>query len=147
MTPADGLIFLAKAAAKGAGLDPALVCAVVEQESSWDPWAIRYEPDFYTRYILPLQEKGIVRTDTEARARAFSWGLMQLMGEVARELGYSGNMAALCAPSTGLHWGCTHLAKKFTEAGGDQTKALQLWNGGGNPAYAAEVIARVKNYT
>lgn len=137
---------MTKSVAKAAGLDGALVCAVVEQESSWDPWSIRYEPDFFTRYVLPLQEKNIIHTDTEARARAFSWGLMQLMGQVAREVGYTGNLAALCAPATGLHWGCIHLAKKFREAGGDQAKALQLWNGGGNPNYAAEVLARVKNY-
>jgi len=26
------------------------------------------------------------------------------------------------------------------------TAALERWNGGGNPNYAAEVLARVKNY-
>jgi soluble lytic murein transglycosylase-like protein len=31
------------------GLDPALVCSVVEQESAWDAHAIRYEPAFRVR--------------------------------------------------------------------------------------------------
>lgn len=146
MNPADGLVFLAKTVAKGAGLDPALVCAVVEQESSWDPWAIRYEPDFYTRYILPLQEKGIVRTDTEARARAFSWGLMQTMLQSVREIGYSDNAAKLCDPITGLKWGCSLLALKVKAAGGDITKGLLLWNGGSNPEYPAQVLEKAKKY-
>jgi soluble lytic murein transglycosylase-like protein len=37
-------IALARKAAAAQSLDPALVCAVVEQESAWNPWAMRYEP-------------------------------------------------------------------------------------------------------
>jgi soluble lytic murein transglycosylase-like protein len=51
--PTDALISLARAAAAAHSLDPALVCAVCEQESSWDPFAIRYEPAFYDRYVAP----------------------------------------------------------------------------------------------
>ncbi|MGH9396208.1 MAG: hypothetical protein ACRD18_05090 [Terriglobia bacterium] len=50
------------------GLDPVLVCAVIEQESNWEPWAIRYEPAFYDRYITSMTAIG----ETERRARAFS---------------------------------------------------------------------------
>jgi soluble lytic murein transglycosylase-like protein len=39
------LVLLARRAEEE-GLEPALVCAVVEQESNWNPWAIRYEPRF-----------------------------------------------------------------------------------------------------
>jgi soluble lytic murein transglycosylase-like protein len=45
---------LAKDQAKQFALDPALVCAVVEQESEWNPWAIRAEKGFETRYVDPL---------------------------------------------------------------------------------------------
>lgn len=124
----------------------ALVCAVCEQESSWNPWEIRYEPAFFIKYVLPLQEKGVIHTDSEARARAFSWGLMQVMGEVARELGYSDHMAKLCDPATGLAIGTKHLAHKLHEAAGDVPKALQLWNGGSNPNYSSEVLARIPAY-
>ena len=37
------LIELAKRKALQHGLDPTLVCAVVEQESAWNPYAVRYE--------------------------------------------------------------------------------------------------------
>jgi len=35
------LLALAQRAAEAEGLDAALVCAVVEQESGWNPWAMR----------------------------------------------------------------------------------------------------------
>lgn len=132
---------LAVAAAKSHGLDPVLVCAVVEQESNWVPWAIRYEPAFYKRYVQPL---GL--SDTESFARSFSWGLMQLMGQVSRELGFNGHLASLCDPAVGLEWGCRHLANKLKDVNGDVHMALQRWNGGGNPDYADQVMARMSKY-
>ena len=74
------LIALARAAAAQHSLDAALICAIVEQESAWDPHAIRYEPAFRSRYVAPL---GL--PPTEEVARSISWGLMQVMGQVARE--------------------------------------------------------------
>jgi hypothetical protein len=71
---------------------------------------------------------------------------MQLMGECAREHGYTGYLPELCEPATGLEWGCVHLAAKLASAGGDISKGLEMWNGGANPTYASEVLARLKNY-
>lgn len=136
------LIALARATAAKHALDPALVCAVVEQESSWEPSAMRYEPAFRARYVAPL---GL--PPTEAIARSISWGLMQVMGQVAREHGFAGRfLSALCEPAAGLDAGCTVLAAKRRAAAGHLPVALQLWNGGGNPDYAAEVLARVARY-
>lgn len=136
------LVQLAKTTAQSHGLDPVLVCAIVEQESGWCPWAIRFEPAFLERYVKPL---GL--SDTEATARSVSWGLMQLMGEVARELGYKDHLAALCDPAIGLDWGCKHFANKLKSAAGDVHKALLLWNGGGNPSYPDQVLARCQKYS
>jgi soluble lytic murein transglycosylase-like protein len=47
------LLALAQRAAETEGLDAALVCAVVEQESGWNPWAMRYEPAFFAKYVAP----------------------------------------------------------------------------------------------
>ena len=53
--PVDAkLVALAQRAAEAERLEPALVCAVVEQESGWNPWAIRYEPAFFAKYVAPL---------------------------------------------------------------------------------------------
>ena len=146
MSPLEGL---ARETARKDGLDPALVCAVIEQESGWNPWAVRYEPAFYHRYVLgSLTDEQVVRLGaTETRARAFSWGLMQVMGQVAREHGFQGRfLSELCDPETGLNAGCSVFSAKLAKAGGDVKNALLLWNGGGRPAYAGEVLARMGKY-
>jgi hypothetical protein len=192
MPPPD-LIALARAAAAYHELDPALVCAIIEQESAWNTYAIRYEPGFRTRYVAPLH-----LPSTEEIARSISWGLMQVMGQVAREHGFDGKfLSSLCDPALGLDLGCAVLTSKLVTAahetraaappGGSaglqacekgselvqgfslgsgpvaQTKpqqsgqgiastedeiarALQLWNGGSNPNYAAQVLARLPHY-
>ena len=89
------LIALARATAEAHQLDAALVCAICEQESAWNPWAIRYEPAFFAHYVAPQLAAGQI-SNTEAQARAFSWGLMQVMGQVAREH----NFGAASASST-----------------------------------------------
>ena len=146
------LAALARAAAATHQLDAALVCAICEQESAWNPWAIRYEPAFFAHYVAPQLTAGKI-SNTEAQARAFSWGLMQVMGQVAREHNFgtapatgSASLSQLCDPTCGLEVGCTVFAAKLSAAHGDATRALQLWNGGGNPNYAAEVLARVGKY-
>lgn len=153
----DEMIALAKQAAARHGLAPEIVCAVCEQESSWNPWAIRYEPAFRQRYVAPL---GL--PPTEEIARSTSWGLMQVMGETAREAGFSEKfLSALADPATGLEFGCIVLAGKFrrvalpvTEGAASGALApdelvrsgLELWNGGANPDYAAQTLARADKY-
>jgi soluble lytic murein transglycosylase-like protein len=142
----EALLSLAREVAAKHGLDPQLVCSVVEQESAWDTFAVRYEPAFFAKYVAPLYTNNKVSV-TEAYARSVSWGLMQVMGEVARERGFAGNfLSSLCDPATGLEYGCRHLASRLAIAKGDVTKALLLWNGGGNPNYASEVLARMGHY-
>lgn len=124
-------------------LDVALVCAVVEQESAWDRWGIRYEPAFYSRYVLPLG----LKSQTEARARSISWGPMQVMGQVAREFGYRATyLSQLCEWDDGLDIGCKVLSHKIAVAGGDVRKGLLRYNGGGNPRYPDEVLGRMWKY-
>lgn len=147
------MIALAKQTASRHGLAPEVVCAVCEQESSWNPWAIRYEPAFRQRYVAPL---GL--PPTEEIARSMSWGLMQVMGETAREAGFGEKfLSALADSATGLEFGCIVLADKFRHAAQQQGSAphspdglaqaaLELWNGGANPDYASQVIARAAKY-
>ena len=141
----DELIALARAAALRHGLDADLVCAVIEQESSWKTFAIRYEPSFFDRYCLPLIKNPQVSA-TEARARAFSWGLMQVMGQTAREFGYAEDLPALCVPQNGIEVGCKVLAHKIAVNQGNVHDALQAWNGGANPNYAQQVLTRSEKY-
>ena len=140
------LIVLARKAAATHSLDPALVCAVVEQESAWNSWAMRYEPFFFAKYVAGLYTSNKISA-TEAYARGFSWGLMQVMGQVAREAGFdSPFLSALCDPEQGLAVGCKVLRRKLDASDGDVTRALLAWNGGANPAYPAQVLARKAHY-
>jgi soluble lytic murein transglycosylase-like protein len=140
------LIVLARKAAAAQSLDPALVCAVVEQESAWNPWALRYEPLFFAKYVATLYTNNKISA-SEAYARGFSWGLMQVMGQVARETGFDGLfLSALCDPEEGLAVGCKVLRKKLDAMAGDTMRGLLAWNGGGNPAYPAQVLARKPHY-
>jgi soluble lytic murein transglycosylase-like protein len=139
---ANDLIAAAREAASQHALEPALVCAVIEQESAWDPHAIRYEAGFRTRYVAPLHLPA-----SEEIARSISWGLMQVMGQVAREHGFNGKfLSALCEPGNGIELGCRVLSAKLAGAGGDVARGLMLWNGGGNSDYPGQVLARLAAY-
>lgn len=140
------IIALARSIAITRGLDDSLVCAVVEQESGWDTYAIRYEPAFFAKYVAPLYTAGKI-TGTEAYARGFSWGLMQVMGQVARELGLnSASLALLLDEATGLDYGCKKLKRSLDLEGGNVEKALLRYNGGSNANYPNEVLARQPKY-
>jgi hypothetical protein len=72
---------------------------------------------------------------------------MQVMGQVAREHAFDGKfLSALCEPAIGVEIGCRVLSAKLADAAGNILRALQLWNGGANPDYAAQVVARLSTY-
>lgn len=117
-------------------LDPDLVEAVVLKESSGNTDAFRFEPDFYNRYLKRLPEcRGL-----NPRRISSSYGLMQVMYWVARELGYSKDHPPelLFVPQTGLGWGCRKLQTLIDWANGYQAvpesdrllAALAAYNGG-----------------
>ena len=113
------------------GLPPSLVAAIVQVESSNNIYAYRVEPHY--RYLVNVltqdpfrgltpdeikSEKapidfGYIRKvssrDTEWWGQQASWGPMQVMGAVARELGFRGAFPELCGPR-GIEYGCKHLS-------------------------------------
>jgi soluble lytic murein transglycosylase-like protein len=140
------LITIASQKAEEYGLESSLVCAVIEQESNWNPWAMRFEPAFYAKYIVPSLEVGHFGP-TEANARATSWGLMQVMGLVAREYGFGGPyLSELCDPQIGIDIGCKYMSVLYGKTGNNTKDALLRWNGGGNIAYPDQVMARMPQY-
>jgi soluble lytic murein transglycosylase-like protein len=136
------IVFVKKYATKY-GLDFVYVAAVCEQESGWNPWAVRFEPDFYTRYISGMN----LPDATERQMRATSFGLMQIMGQTAREHGFDGKfLTQLCDPDIGVDVGCRKLSACFRSYGEHPEVALLSYNGGGNPEYGKQVLARVSAY-
>lgn len=134
-------------------VNPSLIAAVIWQESRCDPNAIRYEDRFYEKYLrkkayaelggfLPNPRK--VSADTEKRMRAVSWGLMQLIGQTARELGFEGTfLTGLLDVETNIKLGVGFLAKLLAQNEGDAHKALLRFNGGGNKMYPHDIFGHI----
>jgi len=135
------------------GLCPdAIVFGWVEQESSWKTYATREEPAFYNRYI-----KDDYAGRREAWQLAMSWGLLQVMGATAREMGFEGKyLSQLCAePALGLFFGIKYLRHQKERGDGTWSQALAAYNGGlgGNRTapyrrqeYVDGVIRRARKY-
>lgn len=90
-----------------------LIRAIIKVESGGNPWAIRYERNFYTLYIVRMDISPIAPCSlyTEKVSRSTSWGLMQVMGQVARERGFAAPfLSILCQPDIGIDYGCRQLA-------------------------------------
>jgi soluble lytic murein transglycosylase-like protein len=142
----EALISLAHQKAEKYGLESALICSLVEQESNWNVFAVRYEPGFYAKYIVPSLEVGHFGP-TEGMCRATSWGLMQTMGQTAREMGFGGPfLSELCDPEIGLDIGCKYLSVLYSKTGNNTRDALLRWNGGNRPEYPDQVMARMPSY-
>lgn len=109
-------------------LDPDVVTAVCLVESSGRTAAYRHEPAFFLRYMAgKLEWEG----ENPDRVSA-SYGLMQVLYVVARELGYprSEPPEGLFVPTCGLEYGCRAFADRMAWAKGDLKAALAAYNGG-----------------
>lgn len=156
-------------AAVAAELDPAFVRAIVAVESAGNPYAWRPEPRY--RFLWDVRTHRPFRTltddelsraaapadfsaragsrDQEWTAQRASWGLMQIMGAVAREHGFDGlYLTVLTDPEVNLRIGCAYLRLLLRWADGDHGKAAGAYNAGkggwrsiAGQAYAAKVMA------
>ena len=141
-------------------LDADLILAVIWQESSGDQWAYRYEPQY--QYFVDVKSgKPLHRShlsgaanrlealrllgSTEFNAQSASYGLMQVMGAVAREHDMHGWLTALCDPNVGIKFGCKHLIGHYKRNGDDIDTALLRYNGGHEyPNKIAEKLRTIK---
>jgi hypothetical protein len=155
-------------------LDARLVKAMVEVESGGNTFAWRPESGYRYLWDIKLGKpfrkvSGLELTDDMAPsdfpaiagtneqewfAQRASWGLMQVMGAVAREHGYrEPYLPGLCAPSIGLLYGCRVLQSHMKWSKGVVDQAVAAYNGGRagndkppyrNAAYIAKVRAAMK---
>lgn len=140
------------------GFPHLLLASMVVVESSGITWTVRYEPGFYDRYlrIAEITAHRPCTSETERRMRATSFGLLQIMGQVARERGYQGTyLTGLCDPEVGMEFGCLHLSwtrARLAKIGIIDTASLcAAYNGGigavkgpgncTNPEYPAKILA------
>lgn len=121
-----------KAAALRNDVDPALLMALVEQESSFNPNAGRFEPNLYKKW--------------GSREKATSWGLTQVV------LGWHGKMCGvttakqLLIPDINLNCGAKVL-KNCLNSNNTLKEALSCYNGDKSGKYAQGVISKYVKYT
>ena len=145
-------------------LEPAVVVALVDRESSFDPWAHRWEPGY--RYLWHPVHRSAARAEkgmppigwpswidelaisgaTEFNDQRTSWGLMQVMGSTARMLGYTEHLPRLCVAAVGVEVGCMYLAQLVErhglEGGLEAYNDGRADNLGAGVEYSAAIVAR-----
>ena len=110
------------------GIPRDLLAAIVQVESGGNPWAMRYESGY--RWLWDVLRKAPyqpgddfpsprgVSSDSERIGQKTSWGLMQIMGAVARERGFDGPfLSKLCDPAINMKFGCMHLVGYYRRHG------------------------------
>ena len=152
---------LIRSAAADHDLPPELVAAIVRKESDGDPWAWNPEPHY--RYLVDVTTGAPFRrptreelarhrppddfkslagdTDAEWWGQQASWGLMQVMGAVARELGMHPreHLPALCKTAVNLDYGCKHLSnlrRRYLRR--DGWRGVVAAYNAGSPQYVAD---------
>jgi len=93
--------------AKQHSLPISLVRAVVQTESTgWTDQRTRYEPGFFKWLVNRIR-----LSKAEYTARSTSYGPMQVLGQTARELGYTGSYENLHSIDIGIDYGCRYLSR------------------------------------
>ncbi len=101
-------------------LVPSLILAIIFAESQGNTYAVRYEPGFFKWLMTKVTgrtirvNKHLISRQTEEVMRSTSFGLMQIMGQTARELGYQGVfLTQLTNSATNIRYGCKYLASRI----------------------------------
>lgn len=89
-------------------LSVSCVLAFCMAESSFGVHKIKYESHY--RWLVGKEETLSIG---ELLGQKHSWGLMQVMGAVAREYGHKGPFTDLWEPSLNLKYGMMHLRKLY----------------------------------
>jgi hypothetical protein len=157
---------LCRIAGQQSGVDPKLLLAIALRESGQNGGVkddeARLENAFFHRYT-----RGEGLSTTTAILLAASYGMMQVMGQSLKEMGYfdfykgyhndrnsfqiqdplseigvpKAINAFMVRPPWQFEWGARWFQKKLRAAGSNVEHALLLWNGGGNLKYPQEVLA------
>lgn len=134
-------------------LRPDLIGALIMQESSAMPLASRFEPGFKRKYLDGkrlshfVPEIKYVPTEYEILQRATSFGLCQIMGQVAREYGIKTTwLTMIYDPAVNIELCCRILNRIMGDQRDEATyrKALLRYNGGGDPDYPDKIFRRIE---
>lgn len=122
-----------------------LLAAIVQTESSNNKWACRFEPHY--KYLFKTKdhakENGITEA-TETVMQMTSFGLCQLMGAVARELGLKGPIFQLLDEKTNLEY-CAKLLKRLAGKYKERNDIIAAYNAG-SPIKGLNGVYRNQQY-
>lgn len=91
---------------------PSLIKAIIGVENApMDPFAVRYEA-----HVMPVKAREFAKANkiseaSEIQLQKFSFGLMQILGTTARNLGFKGPLPQLCDIELNINFGTLLLAK------------------------------------
>jgi len=152
MPLSDALMDLARGECRRQGVSLPLILGIINTESSGNPWAYNPEPKYKWLWSCKRQQpfRAITKheecseypppdfpaphpsvdPDAEWWGQQASWGLMQVMGAVAREMGFAGPyLTELCDPEVNLRIGCAKVVR-LLKTWGDPEMAASAYNRG-----------------
>lgn len=93
-------------------IDPFVLDAIVATESSYNAMVIRYETNYeYLYKVKDIAHMLKTTLPTVTTMQKVSWGLCQIMGSCAYELGLKDWATVLLSPEINLNYACLHLNK------------------------------------
>jgi soluble lytic murein transglycosylase-like protein len=119
-------------------LPASLIAAVIQEESRFDAWATRSEPRYMRSRKVRRSAARFARAHrlgptafTELTDRSRSYGLMQVMGETAREQGFDPPfLAELYIPQNAIAHGAMLLNRLLKRYHNDTLSAISAYNQG-----------------
>ena len=113
-----------------------LLAGITQVESRFEPFATRTEPSFQKNPIVKRSARkwsnahhGLPTAETELQDRSRSYGLMQPMGELAREQGYDSTyLATLYIPDLNIEQGAIKLDSLFKRYKRDTLAVISAYN-------------------
>jgi len=128
----SNFLHLIEPVAKRYDLDISLVVAIVMAESSGIKEKIRYEKGYpFFNDTEGFAKKNCITRDTETNAQKMSWGLMQVMGSTARDMGFTDLLPKMIYPNFNIEIGCKYLGYLFKKYEGNKERAISAYNAGG----------------
>lgn len=124
------LIYLIRNNAKRFNVDPYIVAAICMVESSGEGFSCRFEPNWkYFTMVEEMAARNGITEATEKILQQISMGPGQVMGSVARELGYVGPLGALMTNNIGIEY-CARLVRRLADKYSNRDDLFASYNAG-----------------
>lgn len=92
-----------------ADLPPEMILAIIEAESDGNPYAATYHAN-YSWINMQTKRPADCHPNTESVHQRMAWGLMQIMGATARDIGFERWLTELTIPVVNIAIGMKYLA-------------------------------------